>query len=182
MNPNVRLAIFVTLGAFFVLGPIETEVLLGPARTSKRPWLPMNWHAYQGMGVNYCQAQIRAVRDGALEEYAPADLAKAVGRGSGRTRRRAERFAIGKKARENDVIFAADTELADTVKVLCSVDHDVRAEMRCAPAWPGGKWRQVEDGASNLCERKTWRGATPLGPQPTLDPETGEEIDPEPTE
>src|SRR3954463_6612484 len=123
MNANARFAIFVALGAFFVLGPIETEVLLGPARTSKRPWRPMNWHAYQGMGVNYCQAQIHAVRDGARAEYAPADLGKAVGRAAARTRRRSERFAVGKKAREDDIIFATDTELGDAVKVLCGVDQ-----------------------------------------------------------
>lgn len=184
MSPNVRFGFFVAVAAFFVLGPIRTEVLLGPGRTSTHPWRPMNWHAYQGMGVGYCQAQVHAMRDGRRAEYAPADLVKAVGRGSAKTRRRAERSAVGKKARENDIIYANDAELADTVKVLCQVDPDVRAEMRCAPAYPGGKWRLVEDGASNLCERATWPITTTpsSGPQPNLDPETGEEIDPEPPE
>ena len=178
MNANLRFGIFVVVGAFLVLGPIETQVLKGPARSTKRWWLPMRWQMYQGAGVNYCQAQVHAMHDGARMDFTPDTVLRAVGRGVSKSRHRTERFAMGRKARASDIVFSSEGDLAGTVKALCEGEKDVRAEMRCSPAYPGGKWRHVEDGATNLCERTKWSSRAPA-PGPNLDPETGELIEAE---
>lgn len=182
MTPNLRLGIFVVLGAFFLLGPIETQVFLGPARSVKRPYLPMHWHMYHGVGVGFCQAQLYAERDGARVALTKDEVSKAVGRGSPRSRKRSERFNVGKKARANDLLLPNEGELADVARALCAAEPnqataDVRAQMRCSPPAPSGPWRTVEDGEANLCARRKWSPgvSSPEPPSVTVDPLTGEE-------
>jgi hypothetical protein len=165
LSPNVRFAIFVAAGAFFLFAPLAPR---GP-----------KWRMYRGLGVNYCQAEVHAVRGGARVELPPDAVVRAVGRAAVRTRRRTERFVLARKARENDILLANEGELAGVVKALCEAEPDVRAEMRCSPPYPGGKWRAIEDGATNLCARTKWPAPPSIGPQPNLDPETGEAIPPD---
>jgi hypothetical protein len=170
LSPNARFAIFVAAGAFFLFGPLAPR---GP-----------KWRMYRGLGTHYCQAQVHGVHDGARVDLPPDAVVRAVGRAAVRTRRRAERFVLARKARASDIVLANEGELAGVVKALCEAEPDVRAEMRCSPPYPGGQWRAIEDGATNLCERKTWAptSASSSGAQPNLDPETGEEIAPDAVE
>lgn len=181
MGPNLRFGVFLATGAFFLLGPIETQVFLGPARSVKRPYLPMRWQMYHSVGVGFCQAQLYTQRDGVRVAYAQDELSRAIGRGTARGGKR--RFNVGKKARAYDVTFSNESELAEIVPSLCKGEPgaDVRAEMRCSPPLPGGKWRMVEDGSINLCERTKWRPGAPSEPS-AVDAETGEPIEPEPSE
>jgi hypothetical protein len=162
LGPNARFAIFVAAGAFFLFGPLLPRV--------------PKWRMYRGLGTNYCQAQVHAERGGARVDLPPDALVRAVGRAAVRTRRRTERFVRARKARESDLVLANEGELAPVVKTLCEAEPDVRAEMRCSPPYPGGRWRAVEDGSTNLCARTAWPAPPAIGPQPNLDPETGEEI------
>lgn len=182
MNANLRFGIFLAAGAFFLLGPIETQVFLGPARSVRRPYLPMHWHMYHGVGVSFCQAKLFAQRDGARVEYTKDELNRAVGKGTPRSKKRAERFKVGNKVRTDDVMLATESDLAEVSRALCKAEPDaeaadVRAEMRCSPPPPSGAWRQVEDGSANLCTRTQWRPTSPGVVPPAFDPETGEETE-----
>ena len=74
---HLRAVVVVGLGSYFVLGPIRTQVLMEPESSSKAPWRPMSWHMYHSVGLDNCQGEFWAVRDGQRVDYTRREREKA---------------------------------------------------------------------------------------------------------
>lgn len=149
---HLRAAIILGLGGFFLLGPVHTQVFLGPQRSTSAPWRPMAWHMYHSVGLDNCQGSFWAMREGARVDYSKAELEKALPRRRG-TR---SRWDAGRQVRERDVVWGNTYELTDLARLVCEREPDrakadVRAYARCAPGEPGGRWVELSDGTRNLC-------------------------------
>lgn len=158
---HLRALFFVAAGAFFVLGPVHTQVFLGKHRTAKHPFRPMAWQMYHTVGVGLCQATFWEERDGERVDYPRATLQEVIASNVGPRRARAS--AVVTTARERDVRLGARAHYPKIARGLCAMDAegaaDVRAHVRCSPPLPGGKWEVVEAGGRNLCSNK--HAATP---------------------
>lgn len=160
---DLRAVVFLGVSAFVVLGPFKTQVLLQPGHSTARPWLPMAWQMYHGVGTNLCQGVFYTEKDGERTPL-PHDV---VQRAVGPTHH--VRFTVYRKARTTDVLFV-ESELPGIVRALCTPESDVRAEARCSAELPGGPWRIVHDGTTNICkDRPRVRAPSEIVPEVTSD-------------
>lgn len=152
---RLRAAIVLGMGAYFVLGPIWTQVLHRPGRTHQAWWRPMTWQMYHSVGLNNCQGEFWAVRDGQRVNYTQSEIAEALPRlygGGGK----GNRWDPGRQVRAYDVVWNDANDVAAMAKLVCEREPDpakadVRVYARCAPGEPGGRWRELQDGSKNMC-------------------------------
>jgi hypothetical protein len=151
---HLRAAVVVGMGIYFLLGPARTQVLMEPESTSRLPWRAMAWHMYHNVGLENCQGEFWAMRNGQRVEYTRKELEKALpriyGGGNG------SRWDAGRHVRSYDVVWNSNNKVPDMARLLCEREPDrsqadVRAWARCAPGYPGGPWKQMQDGSKNLC-------------------------------
>lgn len=149
---HLRAAIVLGLGAFFVIGPAQSQVLLHPGRSQEEPWLPMTWHMYHSVGLENCQGEFWAVRNGQRVDYTRAELEKILPRlrGGGNSR-----WDAGRHVRTYDVVWNTTHDVNEMGKLICAHEPDpskaeVHAIARCAPTIPG-RWVEIADGSRNLC-------------------------------
>lgn len=149
----LRALIVVGMGAFFLLGPIHPQVFLGPARSNEAPWRPMQWHMYHSVGLDNCQGEFWAIRDGRRFDFTKRELEKALPRvrGGGNSR-----WDAGRHVRRFDVVWNNKNDVKEMAKLVCDREPDranaeVHVYARCAPSYPGGRWQEIQDGSKNLC-------------------------------
>ena len=151
---HLRAAIVLGLGAFFLIGPAQSQVFMQPGRSAEAPWRPMTWHMYHSVGHDNCQGEFWAIRNGQRVNYTKKELEAALPRirGGGNN----SRWDAGRHVREHDVVWGINYDVRDMAKLVCAHEPDpakadVRVFARCAPGEPGGKWEEIQDGSTNLC-------------------------------
>lgn len=150
---HLRAAIVIALGIFFVVGPAQSQVFLLPGRSQEAPWRPMTWHMYHSVGLDNCQGELWAVRDGKRVDYTQKELDAILPRirGGGNSR-----WDAGRHVRKYDFVWNTTHNVKDMAKQVCAKEPDpskaeVHAIARCAPSIPG-RWVTVADGSQNLCK------------------------------